>query len=104
TGKSRFDALVEACPTRLRAILMTTVATIAGAIPGAVMTGPGSELRIPMSVAVIGGLTLSTLLTLFVVPCFYDVADEIKMWLWGLFGSKEEKVVHTPPHVIADVS
>ena len=103
-GMPRLEALIDACPTRLRAILMTTVATIAGAIPGAVMTGPGSELRIPMSVAVIGGLTLSTLLTLFVVPCFYNLADGMKMWLWGLFGSGEPAVLKSSAHPVPDMT
>ena len=55
---------------------MTSVATVAGAVPGALSLGPGGELRIPMSVAVIGGVIVSTFLTLFVVPCFYSVAED----------------------------
>lgn len=77
-GKGCDDALREACPVRLRPILMTSVATIAGALPGAIAGGAGAELRIPMSVAVIGGMIVSTLLTLFVVPCFYSLADEVR--------------------------
>ncbi len=67
------EALLEACPIRLRPILMTTTATIAGAIPPAIAFGPGSETRMPMAIAVIGGLFVSTLLTLFVVPCVYSL-------------------------------
>ena len=66
-------ALLEACPIRLRPILMTSIACVAGAIPAAVSLGPGSETRIPMAVCIIGGVTLSTLLTLFVVPCIYSL-------------------------------
>ena len=77
-GRSRDEALIEACPVRLRPILMTTIATIAGALPGALLIGPGGELRVPMSMAVIGGLTVSTVLTLIVVPCFYSVVEEFK--------------------------
>lgn len=77
-GKSCDDALREACPVRLRPILMTSCATIAGAIPGALAGGAGAELRIPMSVTVIGGMIVSTLLTLLVVPCFYSLADEVR--------------------------
>ena len=73
TGKNARDALIEACPLRLRPILMTSFATIAGAIPPALAVGPGAESRIPMALAVIGGGLVSTLLTLFVVPCVYSL-------------------------------
>jgi HAE1 family hydrophobic/amphiphilic exporter-1 len=67
------DALLEACPIRLRPILMTSAATIAAATPLALSLGPGAELRAPMAIAVIGGIFVSTLLTLFVVPCVYEL-------------------------------
>jgi HAE1 family hydrophobic/amphiphilic exporter-1 len=66
-------ALLDACPVRLRPILMTTAATIAGALPEALARGAGSELMVPMAVTIIGGLFVSTILTLLVVPCFYEV-------------------------------
>jgi len=66
-------ALLEACPIRLRPILMTSFATIAAALPLALALGPGAELRAPMAIAVIGGVLVSTLLTLFVVPCVYEL-------------------------------
>jgi len=66
-------ALLEACPIRLRPILMTSFATIAGALPLALALGPGAETRVPMALAVIGGVFVSTLLTLFVVPCVYEL-------------------------------
>jgi hydrophobe/amphiphile efflux-1 (HAE1) family protein len=66
-------ALLEACPVRLRPILMTSVATVAGAIPEAFNFGPGAETRIPMAISIIGGVSLSTLLTLYVVPCVYSL-------------------------------
>lgn len=72
-GKNVREAILKACPVRLRPILMTSFATVAGAIPGALALGPGSETRIPLSVAIIGGVLVSTLLTLFVVPCAYSV-------------------------------
>ncbi len=83
-SKSVTAALIEACPLRLRPILMTSVATVAGALPAALALGPGGELMIPMSISIIGGLTLSTLLTLIVVPCFYGIMDEMKMSLIAL--------------------
>ena len=67
------QALMEACPTRLRPILMTSLATIAGALPAAMSFGPGAEARQPMAIAVIGGVLVSTLLTLLVVPCVYSL-------------------------------
>ena len=56
---------------------MTTVATIAGALPAALAQGPGGEVRQPMAVAVVGGVVLSTLLTLFVVPALYSLFDAL---------------------------
>jgi HAE1 family hydrophobic/amphiphilic exporter-1 len=67
------EALLEACPIRLRPILMTSAATVAGALPVALATGTGSELMVPMAVTIIGGVVVSTFLTLFVVPAFYEV-------------------------------
>ena len=72
------QALMQACPTRLRPILMTSIATIAAAIPPALAVGPGAETRVPMAVAVIGGVALSTILTLFAVPCAYSLFSKIE--------------------------
>ena len=66
-------ALLKACPVRLRPILMTSGAIVAGALPEALSLGPGSETTIPMAVAIIGGVIASTILTLFVVPCVYSL-------------------------------
>jgi hydrophobe/amphiphile efflux-1 (HAE1) family protein len=72
------DALIEACPIRLRPILMTSVATIAAAIPPALALGPGAETRVPMALVIIGGVTVSALLTLFVVPCAYSLMSKLE--------------------------
>jgi multidrug efflux pump len=77
-GATAADAMLEAGPTRLRPILMTSIATMMAAVPAALGLGAGSETRMPMAIAVIGGLVVSTLLSLFVVPSFYVVADRIK--------------------------
>ncbi len=77
-GKNAHEALMEACPVRLRPILMTSIATIAAAIPPALALGPGAETRAPMAMAVIGGVLLSTLLTLFVVPCAYSLLANLE--------------------------
>jgi len=72
-GMELREALLDACPIRLRPILMTSLSTIAAAVPPALALGPGAEIRIPMAIAVIGGVFVSTLLTLFVVPCAMTV-------------------------------
>ena len=64
------EAVLKACPIRLRPILMTSVATIAGAIPAAIGWGPGAETRAPMARGIIGGIVLSTLVTLVLVGLF----------------------------------
>jgi HAE1 family hydrophobic/amphiphilic exporter-1 len=77
-GSSPVQALLEACPVRLRPILMTSVATIAGAIPEAINLGAGAETRVPMAISIIGGVLFSTVLTLFVVPCVYSLATRLE--------------------------
>lgn len=74
TGSAR-DAMMVAGPIRLRPILMTSVATIMAAIPPALGLGPGTEIRSPMAIAVIGGVFVSTALSLLVVPAFYVKLD-----------------------------
>jgi HAE1 family hydrophobic/amphiphilic exporter-1 len=77
-GRSVFEALMEAGPIRLRPILMTTFAAGGGMLPVAFGHGEGGEARSPMGVAVIGGLLLSTFLTLVVVPCAFSFVEEYK--------------------------
>ncbi|MNS95279.1 Multidrug resistance protein MdtC [compost metagenome] len=72
------NALIEACPVRLRPILMTSIATIAAAIPSATATGAGSETMRPMAICLIGGVIVSTALTLFVVPVVYSLVDRFR--------------------------
>ena len=67
------EALLEACPNRLRAILMTSLSTIAAAIPPALALGPGAEVLRPMAITVIGGIMVSTFFTLLVIPCVYSL-------------------------------
>ena len=71
------EAMEKAGPIRLRPILMTATATLMAAIPPALGLGSGSEIRMPMAIAVIGGLVLSTILSLVVVPSFYVIADRL---------------------------
>jgi HAE1 family hydrophobic/amphiphilic exporter-1 len=82
-GRNTRDALLEAGPIRLRPILMTTVAMIAGMIPVALAKGDGAETRVPMAVAIIGGLISSTMLTLGVVPVVYSILDGLRQRVLG---------------------
>ena len=79
-GREREAAILTAARTRLRPIIMTTVAMIFGMIPLALAIGAGAEQRAPMARAVIGGLITSTLLTLFVVPVMYTILDDAAAW------------------------
>jgi HAE1 family hydrophobic/amphiphilic exporter-1 len=85
-GLSRREALIQAGAIRLRPILMTTLALIAGMIPVALGRGEGAEFRAPLGRAVIGGVITSTLLTLIVIPTFYEIMDEWREWVMGKFG------------------
>jgi HAE1 family hydrophobic/amphiphilic exporter-1 len=76
-GLRRADALREAGVARLRPIAMTTLATVFGMLPVAMRMGRASELRAPMAIVVIGGLLVSTVLTLIVIPVAYDLADRL---------------------------
>ena len=69
------EALVEGARSRLRPIAMTTLCTLFGFLPLAIATGEGAEVRSPMAITVIGGLLVSTLLTLVVIPVVYDLLD-----------------------------
>jgi len=70
-GMSKLDAIREAASTRLRPILMTTVATVAGHFPLTLVTGAGAVARNSIGVVLVGGMTIGTLFTLFVVPSLY---------------------------------
>ncbi len=78
-GKERFDAIIEAGNARLRPILMTSLTTALGLLPMALGIGEGAEVRTPMAITVIGGLLVSTLLTLIVIPVVYSLLDR-KRW------------------------
>ena len=78
-GKERFEAIMEAGEARLRPILMTSVTTALGLLPMAMGFGEGAEVRTPMAVTVIGGLVVSTILTLVVIPVVYSLLDR-KRW------------------------
>ena len=79
-GKSPRDAIFEASLLRFRPIMMTTMAAMLGAVPLAVGTGVGSELRRPLGITIIGGLILSQALTLFTTPVVYLYFDRLQHW------------------------
>jgi multidrug efflux pump subunit AcrB len=85
-GKGALESMLEAGPVRLRPILMTSLATLMAAVPASLALGEGSEVRAPMAIAVIGGLVISTALSLLVVPAFYVVADRALDWFRRVLG------------------
>ncbi len=92
-GRARDEAVLEASPTRLRPILMTSLAAGFGMLPLALGLGEGSETQAPLATSVVGGLTTSTLLTLFVVPCVYTLFDDLARRLRG----GDDKDLARPP-------
>jgi hydrophobic/amphiphilic exporter-1 (mainly G- bacteria), HAE1 family len=80
------EALIEAGAIRLRPILMTTFALIAGMLPVAMGQGEGAQFRAPLGVAVIGGVITSTFLTLLVIPTGYEILDEMRARFMGMLG------------------
>ena len=83
-GKNSYDSIVEACMLRFRPILMTTMAALLGALPLALGTGTGSELRRPLGITIIGGLIMSQLLTLYSTPVVYLYFDDLQHWWDGV--------------------
>jgi hydrophobic/amphiphilic exporter-1 (mainly G- bacteria), HAE1 family len=100
-GMSLRDALIEAGAIRLRPILMTTFALIAGMMPVALGIGEGADFRAPLGRAVIGGVITSTILTLVVIPTFYEIFDEWRSALSRRFGMKVRQ--RTGDHVVPGV-
>jgi HAE1 family hydrophobic/amphiphilic exporter-1 len=85
------EALIEAGRIRLRPIIMTTLALIAGMIPVAIGHGEGADFRAPLGRAVIGGTITSTLLTLLVIPTVYEILDNFRTWLAVKFGRRPSR-------------
>ncbi|MBZ5561586.1 MAG: multidrug efflux RND transporter permease subunit [Acidobacteriia bacterium] len=87
-GKNSRDSIYEACMLRFRPILMTTMAAMLGATPLALGTGTGSEMRRPLGIAIIGGLVVSQLLTLYTTPVVYLYFDRLQHW-WDRIRGRE---------------
>ena len=79
-GLSPLDAIREACLLRFRPIMMTTMAAMFGALPLAIGMGEGGELRQPLGIAIVGGLMLSQMLTLYSTPVIYLYMDRFSSW------------------------
>ncbi|MDX2264947.1 MAG: efflux RND transporter permease subunit [Hyphomicrobiales bacterium] len=102
-GVKRYDAIVDAGRKRARPIIMTTIAMVGGMLPSALAIGAGGEFRSPMAIAVIGGLILSTVLSLIFVPAAFVAMDDLGRFIWRIFGrfiggpSSQETAEAEPP-------
>ena len=97
--KSPVEAIYEACLLRFRPILMTTMAALLGALPLALGSGVGSELRRPLGITIVGGLILSQMLTLFTTPVVYIYMDRLQTWIQSL---RRHGAAATPAHAQSD--
>ncbi len=103
-GLSTRDAIFEACLVRFRPIMMTTMAALLGALPLALSAGDGAEMRRPLGIAILGGLALSQLLTLYTTPVVYLYLDRLRLWGLARFGRRKSRRVEpelpgAPAHV-----
>jgi multidrug efflux pump subunit AcrB len=101
-GADRTDAILEAAHKRVQPIVMTSVAMIAGMLPIALGLAGDSSWRAPMAVCVIGGLALSTVLTLVIVPAGFTLADDMEKWIGPrimrfLVNNEDHKLENKPP-------
>ncbi|RZN32287.1 efflux RND transporter permease subunit [Bradyrhizobium sp. Leo121] len=96
-GLSTEEAIYQACIKRFRPILMTTMAAMLGAVPMMVGTGAGSEIRQPLGYAIVGGLAVSQILTLYTTPVVYLYLDRLQIWL---FGEKEAATSPVQPQAM----
>lgn len=92
-GKEMREAIIIAGPVRLRPILMTTLTTVLGLVPLALGIGEGAETQAPMAIVVIGGLVLSTVLTLVFVPTLYTIFEDLASWVKSKFSRKTGTMV-----------
>jgi multidrug efflux pump len=97
-GLSSHQAIYEACLLRFRPILMTTAAALFGAVPLAIGFGEGSELRQPLGIAIVGGLVVSQMLTLYTTPIVYLYLDRFRFWLREL-GRNAQQIIRNEPLV-----
>jgi multidrug efflux pump subunit AcrB len=91
------DAIYQACLVRFRPIMMTTLAALFGALPLAIGLGVGSELRRPLGIAIVGGLIVSQVLTLFTTPVVYLALERLRSW-----GLKSRRIPKEVPGLLAE--
>ena len=107
-GMARIEAMVEAGRKRARPIIMTSIAMSAGMLPSALGVGEGGSFRSPMATAVIGGIIVSTVMSLLVVPAFFLIMDDLSRllgWVFGrLVGKKEEEVQALSPETLTEIT
>ena len=105
-GMSRMEAVIEAGHKRARPIVMTSIAMSAGMLPSALGVGEGGSFRAPMATAVIGGIIVSTILSLIVVPAFFLILDDLSRLVVRLFsriiGPKETEPDEPAAHILAE--
>ena len=105
-GMDRLKSVIEAGHKRAQPIVMTSIAMSAGMLPSALGVGEGGSFRAPMATAVIGGIIVSTVLSLIVVPSFYLIMDDVSYWLSKLFsrvlGPKEADPDAPAPEILAE--
>ena len=95
--KSPTDAIYKACLLRFRPIIMTTMAALFGALPLALGSGVGSEIRRPLGITIVGGLILSQLLTLYTTPVVYIYMDRLQTWLRRAFSRRHSSTPSSRP-------
>ena len=87
-GMDARQAIFTACLIRFRPIMMTTFAALLGALPLALGTGYGAELRRPLGISIVGGLIVSQILTLYTTPVVYLYLERLRIWCAGVFGQR----------------
>ena len=95
-GESREDAILQACPLRIRPVMMTTITTVLAMVPMALATGDTPEMMSDMGITMMGGMIISTIITLLFTPVYYSVIDELPSWLRRKFRKKE------PPALLSE--
>jgi multidrug efflux pump len=103
-GRSAFDAIYQACLLRFRPILMTTLAAMFGGLPLALGSGTGAELRRPLGIAIVGGLIVSQLLTLYTTPVIYLGFDKLGQWIFGKSPARSSAPADIPPDAEPEAS